>query len=127
MDGLSLRRVMRTLASLELFTEDDRQRFSLTPLGAALKSNAPGSARAAVRTLAGQPFWRAWEHVLYSVETGKPGFEKAWGTGPFEYFRLHPELAKDLSDTMVAFHGNETPAVAAAYDFSGVRTVVDFG
>ena len=28
---------------------------------------------------------------------------------------------------MVAFHGNETPAVAAAYDFSGVRTVVDVG
>ena len=78
MDGLSLRRVMRALASLELFTEDDRQRFSLTPLGAALKSDASGSARAAVRTLAGQPFWRAWEHVLYCVETGKPGFEKAW-------------------------------------------------
>ncbi len=67
---------------------------SLTPLGAALKSDAPGSARAAVRTLAGQPFWRAWEHVLYSVQTGKPGFEKAWGTGPFDYFTSHPELAR---------------------------------
>ncbi len=126
-DGLSLRRVMRTLASLGLFTEDERQRFSLTPLGAALKSDAPGSARAAVRTLAGQPFWRAWEHVLYSVKTGKPGFDKAWGTGQFDHFTSHPELAKNLSDTMVAFHGNETPAVAAAYDFSDVRTVVDVG
>ena len=28
---------------------------------------------------------------------------------------------------MVGFHGAEPPAVAAAYDFSGVRTVVDVG
>jgi O-methyltransferase domain len=69
----------------------------------------------------------ASKHVLYSVQTGKPGFDKAWGTGPFDYFTSHPDLAKDLSDTMVAFHGNETPAVAAAYDFSGIGTVVDVG
>jgi hypothetical protein len=28
---------------------------------------------------------------------------------------------------MVAFHGTEPAAVAAAYDFSGVRTLVDVG
>jgi hypothetical protein len=124
---LSLRRVMRTLASLGVFSEDAMRRFSLTPLGAALKTNAPGAARAAVRTLAGQPFWRAWEHILYTLETGTPAFDKALGKGQFEYFAAHPELAKDFSDTMVAFHGNETDAVASAYDFAGLRTIVDVG
>jgi len=28
---------------------------------------------------------------------------------------------------MVGFHGGEPPAVAEAYDFSGVKTVVDVG
>ena len=35
-------------------------------------------------------------------------------------------LAK-FSDLMVGFHGPETAAVAAAYDFSGVETIADIG
>ena len=41
----SLHRLMRTLASLGILTERDAQRFALTPLGEALKTGAPGSAR----------------------------------------------------------------------------------
>jgi hypothetical protein len=32
-----------------------------------------------------------------------------------------------FSETMVGFHGAEPPAVAAAYDFSGLRSIVDIG
>jgi hypothetical protein len=32
-----------------------------------------------------------------------------------------------FSQTMVGFHGAEPPAVAAAYDFSGLKTIVDVG
>src|ERR1043166_5724195 len=46
----SLYRLMRTLASLGILTEDASHRFALTPLGDALKTGAPGSARATVRT-----------------------------------------------------------------------------
>ncbi len=48
----SLHRLMRTLANLGILTEDDAQRFALTPLGAALKTGAPGSARSSVLTIA---------------------------------------------------------------------------
>ena len=48
----SLHRLMRTLASLGLFTEDSEHRFSLTRLGEALQTGTPGSARASVLTLA---------------------------------------------------------------------------
>src|SRR5688572_6439675 len=37
----ALHRVLRSLASLGLFTEDVSRRFSLTELGAALKTDAP--------------------------------------------------------------------------------------
>jgi hypothetical protein len=123
----SLHRLMRTLASLGILTERDAQRFALTPLGEALKTGAPGSARATLITLAGPLFWRAWEEILYSLETGKTGFEKAFGMPVFDYLAKHPEEASLFSETMVGVHGAEPSAIAAAYDFSGVATVVDVG
>ena len=41
----SLRRFMRTLAGFGILTESDGERFGLTPLGDALRTGAPGSAR----------------------------------------------------------------------------------
>src|SRR5262245_30343393 len=113
----ALHRLMRTLASLGIFTELDSGKFALTPLGEALRKGAPGSAYASVMTLAGNLFWRAWEEILYSVETGKPALEKVYGMPAFEYLAQHPDEASLFSETMVGFHGPETPAVAAAYDF----------
>lgn len=123
----SLHRLMRTLASLGILTEQDAQRFALTPLGEALKTGAPGSARATLIAFCGPWFWRGWEEILYSVETGKTGFDKAFGMPIFEYLAQHPEEASRFSEAMVGFHGAEPPAVAAAYDFSGFKTVVDVG
>src|SRR5215469_2151976 len=41
----SLYRVLRALASVGVFGEDDRQQFALTPLGDTLRSDVPGSLR----------------------------------------------------------------------------------
>ncbi len=82
-DAPSLYRVMRTLASLGLFTEDPSHRFSLTPLGEALKTGAPGSVRASVLTMAGDLCTKSLDHLLYSIQTGKTGFEKAFGVPLF--------------------------------------------
>ncbi|HLJ18501.1 MAG TPA: methyltransferase [Bryobacteraceae bacterium] len=123
----SLYRVMRTLATLGLFMEDAAHRFSLTPLGEALKTGAPGSARATVLTAVGDSFTRGMDQLLYSVQTGKTGFEKAFGMPVFDWLAKHPEEASLFSETMVGFHGAEPPAVAAAYDFSEFATIVDVG
>jgi len=80
----SLHRLMRTLAGLGILTEGDAQRFALMPLGEALKTGAPGSARATLMGFCGPAFWHSWEEILYSLETGKPGFEKACGMPLFE-------------------------------------------
>jgi O-methyltransferase domain/Dimerisation domain len=123
----SLYRVMRTLASLSILTEDTAHRFSLTPLGEALQTGAPGSARATILTLAGDWAWRGWEHMLYSVETGKSGFEKSLGMPMFDWLAKHPQDASLFSETMIGVHGAEPAAVSAAYDFSGFTTIVDVG
>ncbi|MEH2484885.1 SAM-dependent methyltransferase [Bradyrhizobium sp. AZCC 2230] len=45
----------------------------------------------------------------------------------FAYLAQHPDDASVFSEAMVGIHGAEPPAVAAAYDFSMLRTVVDVG
>ena len=50
----SLYRLMRTLANLGILTEHAKHRFALTALGDALKSGAPGSARATILTVASE-------------------------------------------------------------------------
>jgi hypothetical protein len=123
----SLHRLMRTLAGLGILTERDEQRFALTPLGEALKAGAPGAARATLLAFCGPAFWRSWEEIVYSLETGEAGFEKTWGMPVFDYLAQHPEEASHFSEAMVGFHGPEPPAVARAYDFSDIGTLVDVG
>lgn len=123
----TLHRFMRTLAGLGVLTEGAGQRFALTPLGEALKTGAPGAARSTLLAFGGAAFSRTWEEISYSLETGKPAFDKMWGMPIFEYFAKHPEAASLFSEAMVGFHGSEPPTVAEAYDFSGMQTVVDVG
>jgi hypothetical protein len=123
----SLHRFMRTLAGLGLLAEGEAQRFSLTSLGAALKAGTPGHARSSILALGSPWFAAAFDNITHSLETGETGFEKARGMPMFEYLARHPEDASLFSETMVGFHGQEPPAVAEAYDFSGFDTVVDVG
>ena len=123
----SLHRVMRTLAGLGVLTEDSSHRFALTPLGEALKTGAPGSARATILTLCGGPISQAWDNLRYSLQTGKPGFDKAHGAAIFDWLGAHPKEASLFGETMIGFHGAEPAAIAAAYDFSSAGTIIDVG
>ena len=123
----SLYRLMRALTNLNILTEDATHRFALTPLGEALKTGAPGSARPSILTLASDWMSRGWEQLLYSVQTGGCGFEQSLGMPLFDWLANHPEDASLFSETMMGFHGAEPAAVAAAYDFSSLSTLIDVG
>ncbi len=123
----TLHRLLRTLAGLGILTERDGQRFALTPLGEAMRSGAPGAARSTVLAFCSPALWRSWEEIVYSLETGRTGFEKVNGMPMFDYLAQHPEEASAFSEAMVGFHGAEPPAVARAWDFSPFRNVVDVG
>lgn len=123
----SLYRVMRALCDLGLFAEDTERRFSLTALSEALKTDVPGSYKSTVLMLTGDLFCRAMDQLLYSVQTGKTGFEQAFGVPFFDRLADYPEQAAMFSETMVGYHGPEHAAVAEAYDFSSLDTIVDVG
>ena len=80
---------MRTLASLGILKHDADQKFALTQLGEALKSDAPGSARSTILVMAGPWMWKAWEEFQYSVETGETAMEKVFGMPVFDYLAQH--------------------------------------
>jgi hypothetical protein len=123
----SLHRFMRTLASFNVLAHNEDGTFALTELGATLRTGAPGGARATVLTMAGPGPWRAFSEFQYSLETGKPAADKVMGMNFFDYLAQHPDEAALFSESMVGIHGGEPPAVAAAYDFSTCRTIVDVG
>jgi hypothetical protein len=126
-DAVSLARFMRTLTNFGILALGDDDRFSLTALGEPLRSDVPGSVRSGILTMAGQWSWQTWEEFPSTVETGKPAFDTVFGMPVFDWLAQHPDEATRFSETMVAVHGAEPPAVAAAYDFSPCGVIVDVG
>jgi hypothetical protein len=121
----ALYRVLRTLASLGFVAEDAARRFELQPLGAVLKSGTPSHAAALM--LGGPMITRSLDNLLHSTQTGKTGFEHAFGMPVFDWLGANPVEASLFNLTMVGFHGMEPPAVAEAYDFSAFQTIADVG
>jgi hypothetical protein len=77
--------------------------------------------------MGGPVAWKSWEHLEYSLRTGLPAADHAFGKPLFDLLAEDPEAAEQFSETMIAAHGAEPPSVAAAYDFSTAHTVVDVG
>src|SRR5260370_26694542 len=121
----ALYRVMRALASVEVFCEDEQGRFSITPIAECLLDR-PGS-QYAVALMMGDEHYRAWGDLLYSVQTGKPAFDHLFGKPIFDFLSEHAEQAKIFDAAMTGFHGPETQAMIDAYDYTGVKTLVDIG
>jgi hypothetical protein len=122
----ALFRMLRALASLGVFTEASPGRFALTPLAELLRSGVPDSMRA-LAIMYGEDQYRAWGDALYSVQTGRPAFDHAFGSTYFNYFATHPEASRIFNEAMVGWTTQLTAAVVAAYDFSSCGVVADVG
>jgi len=110
-----------------VFTEMHDGRFALTPMAEALRSDVPGSLHPMVLFNAGPMMWRSWGSLVHAVQTGEPAFDHAHGVDLFEYFRSHPDEWAIFNQLMMNQTAPVTRAVAAAYDFSPCRTIVDVG
>src|SRR5450755_2586354 len=112
----SLYRILRFMASHGLFQESANRHFDHTPLSAALRSDAPGSYRAAARLF--HHLFAAWDGLHHSLQTGEPGFNEVFGAPIFDYIQMHPELGPIFDAGMTSLNSYETPAMLDAYDFS---------
>jgi hypothetical protein len=123
----ALYRVMRALASVKVFMEEEHGRFRLTPLAEHLRTDVPTSVSAFAVMLGEPEHWRAWEGMLYSVKTGGPAFEHVFGLPHFKYFAQHEEAGRIFNAGMTSRSVLENDAIVAAYDFSDVQTLIDIG
>ena len=86
----ALSRLLRTLSSLGVFTEVEPGTVALTPLGATLVTDAPGS----VRDLAlmwMETHYAAFGHLVEGVRTGRPAAELHYGAPFFQWISGEPE------------------------------------
>lgn len=121
----SLYRVLRSLASVGIFTETESNKFALTPAAELLLSNHPGSMRDAAIFMGEKWHWAVYGEMLYSVQTGKVAWEKVHGHEVFPYFQQHPEEYEIFNRAMTSMSTNVLPALVESYDFAGVDTLVD--
>lgn len=120
-NGAVLTRVLRGLAAEGLLDEDDQGRFALTPLGGCLSSLRGASvARGAL-------YYDAAAGLLATVRNGGTAFEHVHGAPFFEHLHRHPDQYDVFQASMAGRAQQEARDLVAAYDFTGLRRIVDVG
>jgi len=120
----SLYRVLRALAGVGIFREDEDRTFSLTPMGECLKT---GALRSAAVLFNAEYSDKAWEHFLDSVRTGETAFDKAHGMPLAEWLAEHPDAARTFNEANAVKASSSHRAVVDRYDFRGIDTITDVG
>lgn len=116
----SLHRILRALASVGIFREREDGRFEQTPLSGCLRSDSPGSIRAWARVGGAQWFWEQLACLLNSARTGERAPLEIW-----EHFE-HKERDNDIfNQSMTSFSASEIGPILQAYDFTGIRKLMD--
>lgn len=126
-DADSLFRVLRALEALGILSQEGERIFRNTPLAHGLRSGVPGSMQAWARYFGGPWHWESFGKVLESVKNGRSVPENETGAGIFDFFSKNPEQGKLFDEAMTSISAGSIALLLAAYDFAGVRSVVDVG
>jgi hypothetical protein len=125
-DEEAIGRLLRDLTGTGVIATVGPDLFTLGLLGEFLRSDVHGSVRAPYRMVGGA-VGRGLLGGHASLTGGTPAFEEIFGAPIFEYLNAHPQEGTIFNASMVDMGTSlGTPAVHA-YDFSGVRTLVDVG
>jgi O-methyltransferase domain/Dimerisation domain len=120
-DAGALARVLRGLAIEDVVAEVDGGRFALTPLGECL---VPLRGSAIAR---GELYYQSAAGLLESVRDGGTAFEHVHGERFFDHLARHPDQEAVFHGSMAGRSEQEADDVVAAYDFSGLRSLIDVG
>jgi hypothetical protein len=121
-----LHQILRASASCGVFAEDDRGRFTNTPMSECLRSGAPGPARNTALLL-GDVFFTAFSELMHAVRTGTPAFDKVYGQPFFDFLSTNKEIGGLFDVQMTKLYEREVEALLKAYDFAGAGRILDVG
>ena len=123
----ALYRTMRLLAGQGIFEETADRTFRNTETSSFLRTGVPGSLRSLLVFWGSEFYYSCFGEMLYSIQTGEPSRAKLSGMDSFEYLRQHPELASIFDEAMTTMSELVGPAIAAAYDFGVLASLMDVG
>ncbi|MCX4717894.1 methyltransferase [Streptomyces virginiae] len=127
-DPGALHRLVRHLAAVGVYHETSPGRFEPTDVGLLLADDHPVQQRHWLAL--DQPVGRAdlaFTRLLDAVRTGRPSYEALYGRPFWEDLSAVPELGEAFDRLMATEEEAVHAAPIAAYDWSGVRHVLDLG
>ena len=124
-DPDALRRFLRVLAGEGLFTEIDHDEYTLTPVGALLRTDVEGSLHH-LAMLMGAEAYEAWGAAVHSVRTGTAAFDHVAGKPYFEWLAEHPQAAERFDRGQAGLVELRLVPLLER-DWAGVASVVDVG
>jgi orsellinic acid C2-O-methyltransferase len=123
----SLARLLRALTAIGIVHESAERRYSLTPLGATLRSDVPGSMRAWALLVFSDDQGRAWEELPHAVRTGDHAFRHIFGTDMWTRLAARPEAARLFDDAMQSLTQGVYRQLTTNYPFEKFNWIVDVG
>jgi hypothetical protein len=123
----SLYRMLRAAGAIGLCAETAPRHFALTPLGDALRADAPHSVRDFVVAETAPGHWLPWGRFAEAVRRGGPMAEETLGMNPWEYYAKNIEEGHCFARGMGNLSAIVSEDVARVYDPGEARRIVDVG
>ncbi len=125
-DPTALSRLLRTLASLGVFTETGTGDFGLTPLGATLVSGGEGSMRD-LALMWMETHYLPFAGLLDTVRTGTCAATEYYQQPFFSWLSTQPDQVDRFSRAMANLTDGIKAGAIASYTFPQSGTIVDVG
>lgn len=121
-----LDRLLRTLASEGVFRRLPDGRYENTPASATLRSGVPHNLGPAAR-MTGAEHYLGWSRFADCLTRETTAFEAHFGEPVFAWYARNDAEARNFNEAMKGYSAAQLPAIAAAYDPSACRRIVDVG
>ena len=92
----ALYRLLRALAGVGVFREEEDRHFALTELGACLRADAPEPVGGRAAFVGEPSHWQAWSALLHSVRTGENAFRHVHGMRRLDLPGAPPRAERQL-------------------------------
>jgi SAM-dependent methyltransferase len=125
-DASALYRILRGLVSLGVCVENADGQFSLTSVGAYLRSDHPDSMQPRL-LFNGEVHYALWSEMLATVRTGESASQHRFGMPFYDYLASNPAAGTLFDQTMASAVRYRHRPVVEAYNFDQFRTMVDVG
>jgi hypothetical protein len=123
----TLRRLLRGLAATGVFAETSDDRFANTDVSDYMRSDVTPSLREMILVLNDEPVLQGWMRLPNVLQSGQPAFPEVNGTSFFQYLAADPTRSQNMGKFMTGVYGPEGAKIAAGYDFSRFKTLIDIG